>query len=221
MTNQVYKGKKTFDKKKPPMKKPTAPLRYQIADTAYAAFKMANNIRKLVNTEIKTYDQANTGIACVNTGIGITINNPGQGDTDLTRDGDSLLNKSIKLRFLFTIVSTNNATIRIIVLKDKQNTTGLTDVLQSTGDSYTPIENYLYDKRLRYVIMSDKTYNITTSDPVVYVEEVYRNLDTHTQFNAGTTTVNTNAYKVLIFSDLGEATAPIVRYKFRHLFIDN
>ncbi len=209
---------KRYNKRKPPAKKPALPFRYKVADTAYSAWKMANKIRKLVNTEQKAYDSGNTSTSSYN-GTILPIALMAQGTTDNQRVGDSVLNKSIFIRGTVQR-NTTDSSVRFILFRDKQNTIASTaDLMNNTGSTYSPFEPFHKDNKKQFTILLDKTFVVDTYHPKTDYKFEFKNLDTHSQFDNGGTTINTGGYKIALISDT--VAGPSVLTMSRLFYIDN
>lgn len=191
----------------------------RVAQTAYKALKIANNVRSMVNVEKKksdnTYSSNNTW-----NGDMITLNNIAQGDSNNERIGDSMVVKSIKVHGIH-VRSAADCAVRVILLLDKQNcVTTLQDVLVLVGQQYSPFSGYNHDNDRRFRILSDKTYELNSNSPQKVFKISATNLKTHTRYDNGATTINSGAYKMIILSNKSSG-GPLTTMFTRLEYIDN
>lgn len=213
----VYK--RTYRRKPRAVAKPTLPMKYRIADTAEKAYKTAMYVKNLINVEKKHYDYDQT-ITPNYTGSITTINNPDAGTTDITRIGDSILNKSIEYKG-YSMRNGADALVRVLLIWDKQNTVAtVADCLDKTGSGYAPLCSIKKDNFRQFRILYDNTHTVSTYRPLHQFSISLKNLDTHTQFEAATTAINSGAYKLLVISNLN-ANVPNVFTSRRFQYIDN
>jgi hypothetical protein len=180
-------------------------------------------------SETKHYDYAGT-ITALDRDGDLSVWNPiPQGDTDTTRDGDALFNMNVHIRAsLWHDPQTGNqgasAGFRFILFFDKSNTiSSVGDLLDLSGDDETnmlsPID---WDIRKQVTILHDSM----TSVDGVWKERLLREwvfpLKKSTQFEAGTTTITTNALKGLWISDRASTDSylPKLIYYYRITFKD-
>lgn len=212
-------AKRVTRKVRPPPK-PKKPLQYKIADVAYKGFKTAMWIKNLINVEHKNHDTGISGAAITYTGTVYTLNAPPQGSTDITRNGDSLLNKKISIRG-FLGRDTIDVIYRIVIILDKQNIIStVADYFEHNADYRAPFSPKKDDNRYKTQKIYDNSFALTSSDPIKNFIIDLTELNNHTHFNHGSTTIANNAYKLLVVNNQatngGTYTADI-----RHTFIDN
>ncbi len=202
-------------------KKPALPVRYQVADIAYKGYKTAMWLKNLVNTEQKFFDIDLTH-SLTWTGTIIDINDPGQGVTDQLRIGDSILNKSLTIR-TYSTFDTVATVVRIMVIRDKQDTIStVSEVLEDTGTTLSVCSPLKKDNKKQFSVKYDRTFTVDAQHPLVIADFTLNNIDDHTQFQNGTTTINSGAYKFIAISNSAVAGGtPTFRGLSRHLFIDN
>lgn len=183
------------------------PARYRVADAAYNGYKLARRLARMVNVE---YKLARTDLTQSITYAGAfsTLNAPALGDSDTTRDGDSIRCQNLTIRGRYEIGAAATITqIRMIVFWDQSVKAGaVSDILASSYLSTVNAPNApkAYDKRFQTKFLLDKTIVLDTSKaksvPFKYVIPINK----HTQFNAGTTTQNSGRLAILFVSN--EAT---------------
>ncbi len=190
--------------------------------------KNQSDIRKIKSGfEDKFHDTTIAGLAIDNVGQISVLNNPAQGDTDSTRDGDSIMNKWIDIRG-YIVVNTGATdqvnVVRFLLLWDKQVTIGNAgDVLESVGNVNAPMSPYKHDRRHQYMVLEDFTVSLSQNgSSAIKKIRIIHKLNKKTQFNAASTTINTGCLNLVMISD--EATAslpPTFVFTSRVHFLDN
>lgn len=187
------------------------------ARAGYQLYKDVKKLKQLVNVEIKKVNNltlATPGYV----GQIVQLNTIAQGDTDTTRDGDSL--KLQKLKFSCLISNTRVASARVVIFWDQQNVVANPlDLLDNVGTADGPLSYKNYDKRFQSKILMDRRVILHPNSQARLIEgnlPIHR----HTQFEAGTTTINTGALKVLFLGDAAAAQSTF-RWISRLSFTDN
>lgn len=198
------------------------PMRYKVADAAYSALKMAKRLKDAVNIEYKHHDVTITTTDVDYNGDVITLNNPAQGDSDNSRDGDSMKCQNLVLRYF--VSHTAKCFVRVIVYWDQQNTvsaaSSLLDAAQ-VGTVQAPIAYKDYDNRFKSKILHDRTFNIDPASKGQFFVDTVIKIDRHTQFEAGSTTINTGALKILLVSNLAPTNNVYLEGLARLTYTDN
>jgi hypothetical protein len=194
-----------------------------VAAKAYAAYQLAQFVRGLVNAEVKTKDV--TGSSTPGTsGSLIQLATIAQGDTAITRDGNSCRLKGIQIRGFATIGSSATDTyLRVLVVLHKftnGNTPSVTDVL-STASNLSP---YASLKHAGYDVLDDQTLILSSVDRTNAAYAFHSRLDVHQDYNSATgdawSAINNGAMSLLLISS--ESTNyPAFTYSSRVSFIDN
>lgn len=218
MIKRNTNGRKNY-RKKNPVAKPKKPARYVVADTAYKAWKTAMYVKNLINVEKKHYDFTQSGGRDWNGTITI-INNPAQGLTDSMRVGDSILNKSLNISGVVSYGG-STAIARVMIIWDKQNKITLPiDALEVVGNQFAVFSPKRKDNKREFRVLYDRLFTVDSQKLQVLYNVDFKNLDTHTQFDNGTTTINSGAYKVIFISDVAAGQPNINQYR-RFEYIDN
>lgn len=130
---------------------------------AHQAYSMAKVVASIVNSEKKYIDNTigwNTDttpqVDCIST--------VATGDTNITRNGNSIALKSIELKGQIYFDGNNGSeSVRVILVRDNDNDSGtaptFTDVFESAG--IMTLRNKLTPSK--YTILYDKTFNCDTS----------------------------------------------------------
>ncbi len=186
------------------------------------------DIRKIKSGfEDKFHDTTVGGLLIDNVGQISVLNNPAQGDTDSTRDGDSIMNKWIDLRGYITIntgATDQVNVVRFLLLWDKQVTIGNAgDVLESVGNVNAPTSPYKHDRRHQFMVLEDFTVSLAQngSSGIKKIRIIHK-LNKKTQFNSASTTINTGCLNLVMITD--EPTGglrPNFVFRSRVHFLDN
>lgn len=188
---------------------------------AYSAYRLASKLAKVVNVETKYHDTT-YGSSTSWTGLLYTVANVPQGDTDTSRDGDSIKCQNLDMRYLIDSSSVSPAVVRIMVIEDKQNKLSTpADLLTTTGVLQAVLSDKKHDRRFQSKVLYDQCHVVSpnSSNDLVY-RRVKLALGHHTQFDAGSTTINTGDYKVLVISNRG-TNLPFVSLDTRLTYTDN
>lgn len=183
-------------KKRPARRKPR---RYQVADYAYKGYKMAKRLMDAINIEYKMHDVVLTTTDCDYSGDIITLNSISQGDTDSTRDGDSCKLQNLTIRYF--VKHTSNAIVRVIIYWDPDNSiAAASELLDSTGSSLAPLSFKDYDNRFKTRIIYDRKHILTAGGGLLQAVDKVIPINLHTQFDAGSSSVNSGALKMCVVS---------------------
>lgn len=190
---------------------------------AYSALVMAKRLKDMVNTEYKFYDQQ-VNATYDHTGILNILNTPAQGQTDVTRIGDSIKVQNLTLRgYIYANPAAVSTLFRIMVIWDPQNkSTATSDILEQVASVYAPISPKNYDKKYQTKVLYDKCHSIVSgaSDSAMRQFDAVIPVNQHTQFSNGSTSINTGALKILLVSAAG-ANLPTCVYWARTTYTDN
>lgn len=191
--------------------------------TAGRALKVALDVKKLLNVEFKVRDTNEVTTTPDSSGEVISLNHLTQGDAESQRSGNSVLNKSIQLRWTCTPhASATNTYMRMILLKDiRPNGTVATisNILQEAR-----INSYLDRQQFgRFHVLHDVLIAMNGSSHDNTIGKIYKKLQFHTKYQgSGTTENDINAGQLLLLLISNEATnVPSIKYSCRIRFIDN
>lgn len=191
-----------------------------------APFKVARKalgeVRKLkqfINTEVKYFDTTISNTPSTS-GTVTCLNLIGQGDTSVTRDGDSI--KAIKVQFNFYCDIHASATLtllRVIVIQDLQcrgSNPTVSDYLLNTN--VNSFRNLVNGKRFR--TLYDRKLRLDSDGKDSYMLSFNRKLNMHMRYASASTAPETNGIYLITLS--GEATnVPTVAGYTRIRFVDN
>lgn len=188
-------------------------------------WKDVHKLKSMLNVEYKENYASLTSTSVDFAGAITTLNQISQGDADGTRDGDSLKMINLSIRGYTRINGISGDVLsRIIIFLDPQNViTSPNEVLATVGSTLAPLSPKSYDNRFRTKILYDKVFKL---DPNYSPQQYFKfalAINKHTQFNAGTTTITSNALKVLLISDVDSAASPKAKtsFTYRLTYVDN
>lgn len=199
--------------------------KYSTQQLAYKAFKSAKYLKSLINVEKKKRDTTNTFTSTDQVSL---LNQIAQGDTDLTRSGNSILMKSLYLQALLTSNATDNdISYRILIVQDTQQVAdtspSVSDVLDATAANnlIAPLNNetvgrfkVLFDKR---GVLNNLVASVTKQRMIKH----YFKLNLHARYNGSSDTDIQKNGLYLIWLHNGGANSPTFNVNTRLSFIDN
>lgn len=188
---------------------------------AQKALKVAKFVAGALNVEYR-YNIASASL--VSTSWNGSVNSlilPSQGDTAIARQGDSIKLKNIVFRGVVDYNTLGVAeTVRVIIFIDKQNSISTaSQYLQTTGVYLATESVKNEDNKFRTKCLFDRHYMVSADRPQARIKWDAK-LNFHQHYQAGTTTVTTNALKILIISQNPTNTARM-SYISRVSFVDN
>lgn len=196
------------------------------ANAAYAtAMVAARNIRYikgLVNSELYKYDIGTTAVAVNNsTGQVIHLSTLGQGDTDATRTGNSVLAKSILVNMDF--VRNSSATItflKCMIVIDTQQVSDtaptISEILDQTS-TLSPLNNSTVG---RFKVLKNYNFSLHDNKPCTSLK-FFQKMYHHIRFNGPfSTDIQKGGIYLVVLSDQPTNT-PTMYYNSRLSYHDN
>lgn len=174
------------------------------------------------NQELKFFAVENGVTAVDFSGTIYDLSGIAQGDTDVTRDGDEIMPKSLNIRGSMVIADSTNV-MRFIVFRWLQSTTPVvTDILGvGVGSLFGPYAPYNVDSRQKFNVLYDKIQELgSTSQQVALINKFLPLAQKSVQYSAGTTT-GTNKIWALAISDSGAASHPGIAFTHELRFTDS
>lgn len=145
-----------------------------------------------------------------------------QGDTDVTRDGDSLYLRSMRVNGELVLGDTTNI-VRVIVFQWLETDTPVpANILSSTyvGTSNAPLAPYHHDSRRLFRILYDRKFVLNANRPNALYDTGYLRIPKRkVSYIAGGTT-GSNKLWVLLISDSGAVVHPTISVLSRATFND-
>lgn len=147
--------------------KPRVPRVETAVSTAVKAYKLAKYMHGMINCE-KKYHNFVQNTTTDYGGYISCLSNMGQGDTDSTRDGTSILARSVYFNANITMESTQTTQdFRIIMFVDKNTIKGVpitvADLLQVTGSRNVLLSPYNQTINGRIKVLRDWKFNLDTA----------------------------------------------------------
>lgn len=147
-----------------------------------------------------------------------------QGDTDLTRDGDSAYLLGISVNYSFIIGDTTQS-CRIILFRWNQDTAAanplVTDILDASGGILAPLSNYVMDnyRMKKFTILYDRIHALSANGTERVTRHFYKKLKSKVSFDAATTNGKGKLF-ILVISDSGAVTHPTYQFGTMTYFTD-
>lgn len=163
--------------------------------------------------EKKYYLHSNGSSSISDTGYIWPLSDVPQGDTDQTRNGDSLYLRTVRILGDVRAGDTTNA-CRVIVFQWLDDSTPtVASVLQTTSGVTAVFSPYLHDQRKKFRIMYDKMFVVAANgnDAKVFDTKYLRPPIKKVAFTAATTT-GSNKIFLLLISDSTAVTHPALTH---------
>lgn len=185
------------------------------------ALKTAKFVKKLINAETKYYERDITNQVVLNTGYADYMFAPAQGVSVNEREGDSVKMKNLILKGTIKLNPTQTfGLIRMIIWIDKENLIQTpSQLLESTGNSHSILENKNQNNKFKSKILLDRRYILNSDSPIKFFE-INLKLETHIQFQAGTTITENNMPRIMFISQ-DTSNGPVVDTHAHITYVDN
>lgn len=176
-------------------------------------------VKRVFNSiaEKKYYPYDNTSTVST-TGNMLFLSSIPQGDTDTTRDGDSIYIRSIQINFTVAYADAYNQLRFILFQWLPQTTPTLADIL--LHPTYPTISVFNHDSRRNYRILKDRRCIVDADDPTCMLKIYsYNKFIRKIQYTGGTTVGNNNIY-CLAVSDSNVVNDPSISWSGKINFTD-
>lgn len=202
--------------------------KYSPMEIAGKAWSGVKYLKGLVNSELKTLDIDATVAAVDYNGNVKQLSLITQGDTRVSRDGKSILCKSVFIRGQVASSTTpNNNVVRLMIVIDTMNDgtapTG-SDVLETTGSALAPFSALKQTASGRYKVIYSKIFSLSKTSNTSQVFKAYIPVNKHIKYTGAnaTDTWKNNIY-MLTFSTVAAASGnePALNAYSRVSFYDN
>lgn len=218
-------GKRSFRRRRNYRRKPWYKKKYSVGEIAGKALSGVNYLRTLVNAEVKTYDSTLAAQSLDYNGHIYNLTAIPQGDTEQSRDGNSIFLKSIFIRGLITANTvTENNTVRVIIFRDTMNlgsSPTIGEILESTGSNIATLSPLNHDSHGRFQILWTKFFTFSNNGNTAQVWKAYLPIRKHVKY---TGTLGTDEHKgqiyILLLSNTN-VNHPQGNYQARVSFYDN
>jgi len=175
--------------------------------------------------ELKYFDTVNANTVDFSGSV-IALTDIPQGDTDLTRDGDSLLPINLEMRLVTFVADAYNA-FRVIIFRWHpyfgSDAPGPAEILQLTGSSNAVNSPYNHDLRNNFTILYDKTRMMVDdqdNNSLVWQKKL-KLKPKQVQYVAASTTNQSMGLYCLMISDSSQVSDPGSTYYFRVYYHDH
>lgn len=195
------------------------------AAKAKAAYRMAKNVKDLINVEYKNFDNSDTTAAST-TPLVFRVTGMAQGDDYNQRNGRSI--KVTGFQFTNRLTASASATVpsnvRTIVVQDNQpSATAPTfaEIYSSAGsDDLTALRNRATD-RGRFKVLYDRTVSFSPNGHESMIISKYFKINTHIRYDGAA--ANNDAKGKIFFIQLSNQSVNTVTStkEFRLTYIDN
>lgn len=212
--------KKTYGKKKTYVKKAAA---FTYTGAAYKALQLALKLKGIINSELKNlnanvYNTTVTSTASVGLMTGI-----GQGDTEVLRNGNSILLKSIELKGHLDFVATYGTVVDLYIIEDKKavNATAPTYAQMFVG---TPANQNIWknmDQEGRFVIKWHKQIVQDTKTSIPIDEKILLGDNHHVKWTSATATDTESGHYYFLACSNISVNPPVLYLDERLRWYDN
>ncbi len=202
------------------------PMKYVVADKAEAAYNMAVALKRIVNVERKYYDVTIADSAVASAGEITDLSGIAQGDTSITRDGDSLKPLGFNIRYKLTgdTNATFDTVVRYILFRMKHENSvvpTVADILEGA----LPEAQFNFTERDRFTVLDDKTHVLHVADSTILPITMHKSgakLTGHMTFETGTVNhENGGLYMLRISNQTAVANQPRWDSMSRVTYVDN
>lgn len=203
--------------------------KYSALEIANKALQGVRYMRGMINCE-KKYHLAYTNVAPTASGTLACLTLIAQGDTAVTREGNSILGRSILLNM--DVVKNSNVTdtkCRIILFQDTgygvdASTLAVSNILESSliGTQYAPMAPIAQNTNGRFKVLRNWSFTLNTNNMTKRIHEFVK-IYTHLKFDgtdATAASLNKNAFYVAMISDQ-DTYMPAIELVSKFGFYDN
>lgn len=187
-------------------------------------------VSKIVNKKLserleKKYHLAQEGAENVtDDGTIFGLSTVTQGDSDITRDGDSLYIRSTRIQGYIENAGGAPSHNRLILFQWHDDSTPTPSNLFPVGylgSIYAPVSPYHHDQRRKYTVLWDKKVRLdTTSNTSAFFDSGYKMPKVKKIAYTAGTTIGSNKLWLLAVNDIGSATYPKITFANRMTFND-
>lgn len=196
----------------------------------YKIAKDVQTLKKLINVEFKYYDKSQASTDTDDAGVIYDLNYVNNGDTEQTRDGSMFRMKSLEIRYLLAMNSsetTNPHAMRVVLFLDTDpngSAPTLATLLDQTLRPHLSPRNLA--NRNRYVILKDKMHTINPNGNEVVYRKLFKTLDLKVHFDnatASASSIKKNGLYLLFLANVstGATYKPVHQFDSRIRFVDN
>lgn len=190
-------------------------------DIAMKAWKGVKALKGIINSELKNHTIQNNSFNASSTGAVSLISGITQGDSDAQRNGNSVLAKTLNLKYVIT----NNAAapgtiVKVYLIKDMQQVSDsnptFTDVFSTSDIQSFPN----WQTKKRFQIKDAKTFVYDTSR-LTQIVEFSHVVDSHLLFNGAVSTDVQKGHYYILWVSNQSTNVPNFTYSSRLSYYDN
>jgi len=200
--------------------------KYSATQLAAKAWKGVKFIKGIVNAELKFHDKSEELDTAGWDGANKHLSDVAQGDTAVTRDGNSIFAKAIYgTLYISKHASATNTAFRLIVYIDTDDvgSTGVISasaLLQVTGSAEVICAPINQNYTSRVVKLYDRIVRLTADNPTAIVK-FYKRLRHHFKFTSASASDTTKQSLRMTLYSTEETNVPHVVYETRLRYYDN
>lgn len=152
-----------------------------------------------------------------------SLSNVPQGDTDITRNGDQLVQRALRVKGNVIVSDTTNMSRLILFRWKNESVPVVGDILSATyvGTPQAPHSPYHHDGRTNFTVLYDKTFSVDTYNTQRIFDTGWINLRNKKQYySGGSSSAEKNGIFALIISDSGAVGNPVTNLVSRMTYQD-
>lgn len=188
---------------------------------------MAKKALALTNPEFKLHNFQQTANTINTSGTIDTISLIAQGDTDTTRDGNSIKITRMHIRgFIKQDAVATQTMIRMMVVLDRQTNGAqfsMSDLIADTTAGDAIVSPLVINNKFRFRVLVDRVYHMSSESSTIIKFNIFRKMGMKMRYSANAAAITSCPSKsiaVVFISD--EATnSPTVTYFSRLRYLDN
>lgn len=223
-----FRRRRPYRPRRPIRRRPRLPWyqkKYSVGQIASSAWRGVKYLKTLVNSEVKKLDQTGTGTLTETTAGVLHLTAIAQGDTDASRDGNSVLLKYGTIRGTLVHNSAGDAQqfCRLLVFQDKQQVSDtaptLSPLLEGTYPYIAPLNN---ENLGRFTVLYDRMFTLDAEHQALTFKINLNLVGKHVRFNgANTTDVQKNGLYFGFIGSQATSNYPTITYYTRIGYHDN
>ena len=184
--------------------------------------KAYEGIKRLLNIELKSMETGGATVSPAQTGASVDFTALiTQGDGDANRDGDSI--KLVRFHLKMSAQPNSGGLVsqfvRVMVVRSHDEAVTPSQAINVDATAYTHVGLRNWDYKGQMEVLFDHCFVMDVYHPT-HLKSIVIELNKHTQFNAGTATVNNGAIQLLYWST-ATTLLPSLTYQAALEFVDN
>lgn len=195
----------------------------KVATMALTAYRGVNYLKGLVNAE-KKFFTVNLSATVSDTGAVSPLTEIAQGDTAITRDGNSIFARMLSGTIVLTRSTSGNAvqTIRVCIFQDNQQVADSTPTYTQLFATSSPISSLAYPQMGRFKVLWSRIVHLDQTNNLGSVHKVVLPLKHHIRYNGtASTDIQKGGLYLAYCSDQTTENYPGVAAYLRTSYYDN